>query len=389
LTISLVGYSLSILEQFFRFFGISLGGFGMIVSIAGTILSFWAYVALIFAVWEKFHGRGLGIKDAFVSIKDKISRFIGISIFCSLLWVFGTLLLVIPGIYWMVIFSLAGLVIVLEDASFFESFKRSKILVLGSFWSILFLYVIQFIISILPWFVYQIDMMMEIKSILVTTFIILYIPWVVVIDVDIYNRLKKDNSAPRKVEEETKKGNGWLGCLAIVGLFIAILVVGNVWSMNLDWFLKTDKGRNVYEWVAKTISPRVMTFGDTTLKRPSGYMVVLSAQSEDTTYVLYDFLNRPFSFVTIFVVPYEKLGIVDPAEVTLGSGEIWEKYYGYLTKQFPHNEMKFKGNFGELTLNINRTEATGTYQENGTLKGEFINNTFKGQWENIRNGGFG
>ena len=44
--------------------------------------------------------------------------------------------------------------------------------------------------------------------------------------------------------------------------------------------------------------------------------------------------------------------------------------------------MKFKGNFGELTLNINGTAATGTYQENGTLKGEFINNTFKGQWEN-------
>lgn len=44
--------------------------------------------------------------------------------------------------------------------------------------------------------------------------------------------------------------------------------------------------------------------------------------------------------------------------------------------------MKFKGNFGELTLNINGTEATGTYQGNGVLKGEFINNTFKGQWEN-------
>ena len=44
--------------------------------------------------------------------------------------------------------------------------------------------------------------------------------------------------------------------------------------------------------------------------------------------------------------------------------------------------MKFKGNFGELTLNINGTVATGTYQENGTLKGEFINNTFKGQWKN-------
>lgn len=44
--------------------------------------------------------------------------------------------------------------------------------------------------------------------------------------------------------------------------------------------------------------------------------------------------------------------------------------------------MNFKGNFGELTLIINGTEATGTYQEKGVLKGEFINNTFKGQWEN-------
>ncbi len=44
--------------------------------------------------------------------------------------------------------------------------------------------------------------------------------------------------------------------------------------------------------------------------------------------------------------------------------------------------MKFKGNFGELTLIINGTEATGTYQENGTLEGQFVNNTFKGQWKN-------
>lgn len=45
--------------------------------------------------------------------------------------------------------------------------------------------------------------------------------------------------------------------------------------------------------------------------------------------------------------------------------------------------MKYKGNFGELTININETKATGTYQENGVLEGEFIiNNTFKGQWEN-------
>ena len=47
-----------------------------------------------------------------------------------------------------------------------------------------------------------------------------------------------------------------------------------------------------------------------------------------------------------------------------------------------YSNYKFKGNFGELILNVNGTEATGIFQKNGTLKGAFINNTFKGQWEN-------
>jgi hypothetical protein len=44
--------------------------------------------------------------------------------------------------------------------------------------------------------------------------------------------------------------------------------------------------------------------------------------------------------------------------------------------------MKFKGNFGELILVINGTSATGTYQENGQISGQYVNNTFKGKWSN-------
>ena len=43
----------------------------------------------------------------------------------------------------------------------------------------------------------------------------------------------------------------------------------------------------------------------------------------------------------------------------------------------------FKGNFGTLELVVDDNgNANGTFQKNGTLKGAFINNTFKGQWEN-------
>ncbi|MDI1317749.1 hypothetical protein [Flavobacterium sp.] len=44
--------------------------------------------------------------------------------------------------------------------------------------------------------------------------------------------------------------------------------------------------------------------------------------------------------------------------------------------------LKFKGNFGELFLNISDTKTTGNYQENGVLSGDFVNNTFKGNWKN-------
>ncbi|MDI1317750.1 hypothetical protein [Flavobacterium sp.] len=44
--------------------------------------------------------------------------------------------------------------------------------------------------------------------------------------------------------------------------------------------------------------------------------------------------------------------------------------------------VKYKGNFGELSLTVNGTIATGSYQSEGELAGEFINNTFKGKWKN-------
>lgn len=46
------------------------------------------------------------------------------------------------------------------------------------------------------------------------------------------------------------------------------------------------------------------------------------------------------------------------------------------------NILKFKGNFGELELSIDDSVATGKYQVNGTLSGEYTDNIFKGVWHN-------
>jgi hypothetical protein len=44
--------------------------------------------------------------------------------------------------------------------------------------------------------------------------------------------------------------------------------------------------------------------------------------------------------------------------------------------------MKFRGNFGELVIQINGSKATGKYQETGEVEGEFLDNKFTGVWRN-------
>lgn len=45
-------------------------------------------------------------------------------------------------------------------------------------------------------------------------------------------------------------------------------------------------------------------------------------------------------------------------------------------------KLKFKGNFGTLILSVSEHNASGVYQNGGELSGEFINNSFKGEWRN-------
>ncbi len=45
-------------------------------------------------------------------------------------------------------------------------------------------------------------------------------------------------------------------------------------------------------------------------------------------------------------------------------------------------EKKYIGNFGELTINISGNKLTGTYGQEGTIEGSFIDNQFKGTWSN-------
>lgn len=341
-SISLIGYALFLFGQSLAIFNISFGWFESIIFLLGSILNFWAMVALILAVSKKHLNEDIDVKQSFVETKSKIGRFIGVTILGSLIFIAGSLLLVIPGMYWGTIFSLAGIVLVLENTAFFESFKRSKNLIQDSFWPIFGFYLLLFLVFSLTWLIYRIDLSMIAKTWLMYLTSILSAPWGVAININIYNRLKKVKGEIRHPEDkEIKKGVGCLGCMGMIGLVIAVIILSTIWFKNLGGFIETEKWSKAYEWVAKQVSPKMEFPDGVTLKRPKGYLVA-GGHQEVTTYVLNGFLDKDFFSFSASSIPYDKMSITDASSIKLGDGEIWDKYYAYLTNQSPSADMEFK-----------------------------------------------
>lgn len=127
--------------------GLLLGGFAwVVVSVVGWL---WLEGALVFAVQDARYG------TATTSIQDMLSRawpyvwrLLGAGILAAL-GIAAGFILVIPGIYLAVIWSMIVPTIVLEQASTSESFGRSRALVRGRFWSVLGTIVIALVISVI------------------------------------------------------------------------------------------------------------------------------------------------------------------------------------------------------------------------------------------------
>lgn len=338
--ISLLAYSIPLLEQLFFALNISIGWFGLVSFIGGLIISFWGHAALIFAASEKYSQRDVTVKESFINTKSKIWRLICISIFYTFLFLGGFLLCAVPGLYFGTIFGLAGMLVVLEDRAFFEYLKRSKNLIRGYFWPVFLLGGLLSFISLPILGVYFLNISVKIKMFSMVIFLIMYSPFGTAIIINLYYRLKqlkKEEELPQA--EVTKKGAGCLGCLAGIGLFIVIIILSFFWIKNLIDFVKTDKGIKYYEWFANKVSPAIVFPGDVSLERPEGYLVL----KELLQYTFYGVKENKFFMFTAFSIPLKDLGIEDKTAVSLGEGFVLEKYFEYLTGQSPYTEKPFSG----------------------------------------------
>jgi hypothetical protein len=127
-----------------------LGWFGALLgSLIGIIGLFWLQGALVEAVADIRDGRAdLTMGQTFARVQAHLGSLIGAGILAGLAIAVGLLLLIVPGLYLMTIWSVLIPVIVLERRSVMEAFGRSRELVSGNGWNVFYVILITFLILI-------------------------------------------------------------------------------------------------------------------------------------------------------------------------------------------------------------------------------------------------
>ncbi|CAN5643576.1 hypothetical protein BH24ACT26_BH24ACT26_10680 [soil metagenome] len=120
-------------------------------AIIATVLSiiglYWVQGALTRAVQDIRDGKAdLSIGDTFRSVASKIGPIAVASILAGIAIGIGFVLLIVPGLYLLTIWSLIVPVIVLEDVGAMTAFARSRELVRGRGWNVFGVVVLTFLI---------------------------------------------------------------------------------------------------------------------------------------------------------------------------------------------------------------------------------------------------
>jgi len=292
----------------------------------GYFVMFWSSAAVVIAVSARYSDKRVTLKECFAGVKGNYWRFMGVSILYVLILGAGLLLLVIPGICWGTIFSLAPVAVLLEKRKDMGSFKISKALIKGSFWRVFLLWLI---ISAIPLFLYTLffrsaSVNQSLSMLLVQITSVFYVSFEMVVGVVLYHKVKEMKKDALPVESETpaKRNKGCLGCLGALGLLIVIIIISSFWISGLLKYFETDKGAQLSERIKKTISPEIVFPGNVTLERPEGYFVMKIAAP-----ILYYSLIRPYKVKDETVVlnflayPYDDLRLENEM-IDLGDEEI-------------------------------------------------------------------
>lgn len=130
-----------------------------LVNILYLFVYFTISVSGILAVDGVVSGHKKEIKPLYKAAWKKVAKYLLLSMLAGMAVVFGGILLIIPGIIFMVWFSFAQFELVLNDLGVIKSLGRSRNLVRGRFWKVLgrmfvfglFAIIVQLILMIIPY----------------------------------------------------------------------------------------------------------------------------------------------------------------------------------------------------------------------------------------------
>ena len=127
---------------------VAAGVFWGVIALALSVIGyFWVEGALVELVRDVRDGRAdRGIPETFRAVQPRVPALIVAGLLAGLGIFIGLLLLVVPGLYLLTIWSMIVPVIVFEGRSAGESFSRSREVVRGRGWSVFGLIVVVFLL---------------------------------------------------------------------------------------------------------------------------------------------------------------------------------------------------------------------------------------------------
>jgi hypothetical protein len=121
--------------------------FAVIAAAIGVVGYFWVQAALVELVRDVRDGRAdRGVAETYRAVQPRLPAVIVAGILAALGIGVGLLLLILPGLYLLTIWSMLVPVIVIEGRSAGEAFTRSREIVRGNGWRVFGLIVVTFVI---------------------------------------------------------------------------------------------------------------------------------------------------------------------------------------------------------------------------------------------------
>ena len=120
---------------------------GLVATVVSIVGFFWVQGALVETVRDVRDGRAdRTLGETYQAVQSRLPALIAAGIIAGIAIIIGLILLIVPGLFLITIWSMIGAVIVLEGRSAGESFGRSREIVRGHGWSVFGLLVIVFVL---------------------------------------------------------------------------------------------------------------------------------------------------------------------------------------------------------------------------------------------------